>query len=114
MKNEQFVKNLEVAITKLEEQDVFLFRKEEFLNSMICKNERHNGRVIVNTLCDNMLNEDNVYITLHEKLSSIQEERIQLLAQMDLLEDLKIEAYDRIEIEESAVELGKFFENLFE
>lgn len=114
MKNEQFIINIEAVIEELEEQDVMLFRKEEFLNSMTCRNERHNGRAFVDTLCDNMLNEDDVYITLHKKLASIQEERIQLLAEMDLLEELKIEAYDRIEIEESAVELGTFFEKLFE
>ena len=113
MNNKQFIANLEVAIEELENENVTLFNQEEFLDSMLVKSERYDGRFIANVLCDDMP-ENKVMDTLERKLFSVSNKRFELLAQMDLLKELKEEALQRIENEELADELGYFFENLFD
>lgn len=113
MDNKQFINNLNVAIEELENENVTLFNQEEFLDSMLVKSERYDGSFIASILCDDML-ENNVMNTLEKKLFSVSNKRFELLAQMDLLKELKEEALQRIENEELADELGHFFENLFE
>lgn len=110
MDNKQFINNIEVAIEELENENVNLFHQEEFLDSMLVKSERYDGRFIANVLCDDMP-ENNVMNTLELKLFSVSNKRFELLAQMDLLKELKEEALQRIE----SKKLGdEFFKNLFE
>lgn len=109
--NEQFINNVNAAIEGLKHQDLMLFRKEDFVNSVLCKSKRHNGHHLLDMLCDNMLEKDSVLATLEQKLSSITEKRIQLLAQIDVLEDLKEEAFQGVEV---AGFSDEFFSSLFE
>ena len=98
MNNEQFIKNISMAILELEHEDIMLFKKEEFVTNMIIKSKSSNGRHFLNTLCDNML-EGNVMDTLHKKIESIHEKRTELIAQIELLVELKEEALEKLESE---------------
>lgn len=110
MNNEQFISNIEVAIQELEHEDFLLSKKEHFLSAMFFESERHNGRYFANVLSDNLEREE-VMDIIDEKLSSISKQRIQLLAQMDVLEDLKDEASQRVEAEGFSED---FFSSLFQ
>ena len=120
MDNKQFVKNISMAILELEAEDIMLFKKEDFLTSMIVRSESNNGRYFIDKLCDYMplKDEENLMGTLHKKIESIHEKRTDLIAQIEVLEELKEEGLERIESEElhriEAEKFGKFFENLFE
>lgn len=106
----QFVKNIEFAIKELEHEDFLLSKREDFLGAVFFESERHNGRYFANVLSDNLEMED-VMDIIDEKLSSISDQRIQLLAQIDVLEELLEEASQRMEAEGFSED---FFSSLFQ
>ena len=110
--NKQFITNIELAILELEAEDIMLFKKEDFLTSMIVRSESNNGRYFIDKLCNYipLENEENIMGTLHKKVENIHDKRSEILAQIEVLEELKEEGLQKIESEK----FGKFFENLFE